>query len=139
MFLSPKFSLCTNVELKLSLRTRLVLQTHPRRIRNRREVYCLTTSSTFPNEMSFTNPPGGGHDLLHFFSGVYIWRRTSAVRQIAPMNHAGSRIEVSQIPAELAQHGDMVNPGADAQGFQALEPALDDFARDGFSRFDFSQ
>jgi hypothetical protein len=55
------------------------------------------------------------------------------------MNHTGSRIEVGQIPAELAQYGDVVDSGADAQGFQALDPALGDFARDGFSRLEFTQ
>ena len=57
----------------------------------------------------------------------------------APMNHTGARIEVGQIPAELAQHRDMINPGADAQGFQALDPAVGDFARDGFSRLKLTQ
>ena len=88
---------------------------------------------------AWTNPPGSGHDLPHFLPGVYIWRRTGAARQKAPVNHTGSRIEVRQIPAELAQHGDMVDPGADAQGFQALDPAVGDFARDGFSRLEFAQ
>jgi hypothetical protein len=55
------------------------------------------------------------------------------------VNHTGSRIEVGQIPAELAQHRDMINTGADAQAFQTLDPAFGDFARDGFSGLKFTQ
>src|ERR1019366_1841062 len=54
------------------------------------------------------------------------------------VNHTSSGIEVSQISAELAQHVEMVNPGADAQGLQAPAPALDDFAGDGLSRLEFT-
>jgi hypothetical protein len=58
MFLSLAFKFCTSVELKLSLRTRLALQTHARRMGNRREVYCqssppaLLTSSPNPEYFS---------------------------------------------------------------------------------------
>ena len=65
-------------------------------------------------------------------------RVTGAVGQKTPLNNTRSRIEMSQIPTELAQHGDTVDPGADAQGFHALDPTLGDFAGDGFSRLEFT-
>jgi hypothetical protein len=50
MLLSPAISLCTGVELKLSLRTHLALRTHARRIHNRREVYCQPSPSALLTE-----------------------------------------------------------------------------------------
>jgi hypothetical protein len=50
MFLPPAFSLCTSVEPKLSLRTRLARQTHARCMHNRREVYCQSSPSALLTE-----------------------------------------------------------------------------------------
>jgi hypothetical protein len=64
--------------------------------------------------------------------------RTGPSRQEALVNNARSRVEVSQIQAELPKNGDPVDPATRAQGFDALDPTLGHLPGDRASRFEFA-